>query len=167
MRTFIKNSTLALAAVFALSACGKGPDAIVMEYAKANPVMDMAKAKAFVTPNSVEFIDLLAKLEASDKQLLTEAYKVIASCQCTISGETATCQTLDKDKKDLNYPVTLVKKDSKWMIDESKNIEMVKSMLASTEEQKAAQLEEAASKIAVDAINEAADEMETEAGEEE
>lgn len=140
MRNFIKNSSLALAAVFALSACGSKtatPETAAIEFSQAIGSLDFTKAKALATPETQSLLDMLASMAAAatpeDKKKGAEEAKNLKSAKCTVDGEKAKCTVCcSPDGKESEQAIDLIKKDGKWLVSINKE-ESMKSLQTTPE----------------------------------
>ena len=127
MRNFVKNSSLALAAVLALSACGSKtttPEAVALEFQKSITNLDFAKAKSLGDENTGTAIDMISGMMASvsaedlakAKEDAKKAVELVKTAKCTTTGDKATCTVCcDVEGKD-GQPIELVQKDGKWIV---------------------------------------------------
>ena len=160
MRTFIKNSALAIAAMATLAACGsKGPEAVATEYFKALSSADLAKAKSFGNSTTSEYIDLsitaMGTLEQA-KPILNDLGKEFKTCKCNTTGDKSVCAILDAKQQQVGDNIVLIKKDGKWIVDATEQVNMLKEMKRASEEMEAAAAaaEAAANESAEEAVEE-------------
>ena len=123
---FLKSLTLGAASLVLFSQCGGGadfskPESVAVAFSKAAAAGDFATAKKFADEATVKLpgmVEGMAGAMPEDKKKEgKENAKTMKSAKCTVEGDKAKCTICcDKDGKDSPEPVTLAKKDGKWLV---------------------------------------------------